>query len=298
MESTEIGFRLIPCVWVCVTIDSIQNLTQMLTHTQTLWLVQTYQQRSRHCQCQILGCIVTNEGVHTHTVKLSKIGSRPILSIKVPVTIDTMLKFYRAEYQAEFKNIKEWRISLWWLVSHVSSSPTWAACEPHVSCMWGAPLHHWLNATCEGITVQVSHTWAVHEPHMNCAWGAPLHHWLNATCEGITVHVSHMWAVHEPHVSCTWGAPLHHWLNATSEGITMHVSHMWAAHEPHVSCIWATHELYMRGSPSTIDWMLHMRALPCVVRQRRGVLFRQLLALSRHMVGIYSKYTHNGQMMS
>ena len=36
----------------------------------------------------------------------------------------------------------------------------------------------------------------------------------------------------------------------------------------------------------------------CVVRQRRGVLFRLLLALSRHMAGISNRFTHNGQMMS
>ena len=212
--------------------------------------------------------------------------------------------------------------------------------EPHVSCTWGAPLHHWGNATREGITVHVSHMWAVHEglpstiegmlhvralpctwathelyvrgsppplrkcymwghyrarePHMSCTWGAPLHHWGNATREGITVHVSHTWAVHEglpstiegmlhvrallctwatrelymrgsppplrkcytwghyrarePHMSCTWGAPLHHWGNATCEGITVHVSHTWAVHE---------------GLPSTIEEMLHVRALPC-----------------------------------
>ena len=173
-----------------------------------------------------------------------------------------------------------------------------------MSCMWGAPLHHWGNATREGITVHVSHT-----------WGAPLHHWGNATREGITVHVSHTWAVREglpstieemlhvrallctwatrelyvrgsppplrkcytwghyrtrephvrgsppplrkcytwghycarePHVSCTWGAPLHHWGNATREGITVHVSHTWAVRE---------------GLPSTIEEMLHVRAL-------------------------------------
>ena len=158
--------------------------------------------------------------------------------------------------------------------------------EPHVSCTWGAPLHHWLNATCEGITLHVSHTWAVREPHVSCTWGAPLHHWLNATHEGITLHVRHMRAVREPHVSCTWGAPLHHWLNATREGITVHVSHMWAVCEPHISCTWgaplhhwlnatcegitlhvshtwAVREHTREGLPSTIDWMLHVRALPC-----------------------------------
>ena len=41
--------------------------------------------------------------------------------------------------------------------------------EPHVSCTWGAPLHHWGNATCEGITVHVSHTW------LTCMRTAPLH---------------------------------------------------------------------------------------------------------------------------
>ena len=132
-------------------------------------------------------------------------------------------------------NIKEWRISLWWLVPHVSKSHTWM------------PLHHWGNATREG-------------PHVSCTWGAPLHHWGNATREGITVHVSHSppplrecytwghYRAREPHVSCTWGAPLHHWGNATREGITMHVSHMWAVRE---------------GLPSTIEGMLHVRALPC-----------------------------------
>ena len=85
-----------------------------------------------------------------------------------------------------------------------------------------------------------SHTWMhyrAREPHVSCTWGAPLHHWGNATCEGITVHVSH-----------TWGAPLHHWGNATCEGITVHVSHTWAVRE---------------GLPSTIEEMLHVRALPC-----------------------------------
>ena len=115
--------------------------------------------------------------------------------------------------------------------------------EPHVSCTWGAPLHHWGNATREGITMHVSHTWAVHE-------GLPSTIWGNATREGITVHVSHMWAVHEGlpstiegmlHVRalpCMWAtremymrAPLHHWGNATREGITVHVSHTWAVRE-------------------------------------------------------------------
>ena len=32
-----------------------------------------------------------------------KMGPTPILPVKEPVTIDTMLKHYRAEYQAEFK---------------------------------------------------------------------------------------------------------------------------------------------------------------------------------------------------
>ena len=152
----------------------------------------------------------------------------------LPSTIDWMLHV--------------WALPCMWATRelYVRGSPppliecyTWGhyrAREPHVSShTWGAPLHHWLNATHEGITVHVSHTWATHEPHMSCMWGAPIHHWLNATCEGITVHLSHTWAVHEPHVSCTWGAPLHHWLNATREGITVHVSH--------------TCELYVRGSP-------------------------------------------------
>ena len=49
---------------------------------------------------------------------------------------------------------------------------TWGhyhACEPHVSCTWGAPLHHWGNPTREGITVHVSHTW------LTCMHTAPLH---------------------------------------------------------------------------------------------------------------------------
>ena len=62
---------------------------------------------------------------------------------------------------------------------HVRGSPpplrkcyTWGhyhACEPHMSCTWGAPLHHWGNATREGITVHVSHTW------LTCMRTAPLH---------------------------------------------------------------------------------------------------------------------------
>ena len=203
-------------------------------------------------------------------------------------------------------NIKEWRISLWWLVLHVNVPPPLRKCytlghyharEPHVSCTWGAPLHHRGNATCEGIIVHVSHTWmspphvskshtwmSLHtwvsptrecpstieentwghyrarEPPVSCMWGAPLHHWGNATREGITVHVSHMW-MSPPHVSKShmWMSPphvskshtwmsLHHWGNATREGITVHVSHTWAVRE---------------GLPSTIEEMLHVRALPC-----------------------------------
>ena len=74
---------------------------------------------------------------------------------------------------------------------------TWGhyrARELHVSCTWGAPLHHWGNATCEGITMHVSHTWAVCE-------GLPSHHWGNATREG-TMHVSYTW------LTCMHTAPL------------------------------------------------------------------------------------------
>ena len=88
------------------------------------------------------------------------------------------------------------------------------------------------------------------EPHVSCTWGAPLHHWGNATCEGITMHVSH-----------TWGAPLHHWGNATHEGITVHVSHTWAVRE---------------GLPSTIEGMLHVRALPCTWATRDSRVCAQL----------------------
>ena len=45
------------------------------------------------------------------------------------------------------------------------------ALEPHVSCMWGAPLHHWGNATHDGITMCVSHMWATHELYV---MGSPL----------------------------------------------------------------------------------------------------------------------------
>ena len=89
-------------------------------------------------------------------------------------------------------------------------SHTWAVCEGlpstidwmlHVRalpCTW---------ATCE---LHVSHTWAALEPHVSCMWGAPLHHWLNATCEGITMHVSHtelyVRGSPPPLIECyTWG---------------------------------------------------------------------------------------------
>ena len=188
----------------------------------------------------------------------------------------------------------------WMSPPHVSKSHTWMS-PPHVSKShtWMS-LHHWGNATREGITVHVSHTWAVREgllstieemlhvralpcmwatcelyvrgsppplrkcymwghyhacePHVSCTWGAPLHHWGNA----------YMWGHYhacEPHVSCTWGAPLHHWGNATREGITVHVSHMWAVRE---------------GLPSTIEGMLHMRALPCTWATRDSRVCAQL----------------------
>ena len=155
---------------------------------------------------------------------------------------------------------------------------TWGhyrACDPHVR----APLHHWGNATREGITVHVSHTWAVHEGlpstiegmlHMRalpCTW---------ATCEGLPSTIEGM--LHVRALPCTWathelyvrGFP------ATHQGITVHVSHTWAVREGlpstieemlHIRalpCMWATRELYVRGSLSTTEGMLHMRALPCM----------------------------------
>ena len=168
---------------------------------------------------------------------------------------------------------------------------TWGhyrAHEPHMSCTWGAPLHHWGNATREGITVHVSHTWAVRE-------GLPLHHWGNATREGITVHVSHTWAVREGlpstieemlHVRalpCTWATRE---LYVRGSPPPLRECYTWGhyrAREPHVSCTWGayppplrkcytwghyrarepTRELYVRGLPSTIEEMLHVRTLPC-----------------------------------
>ena len=101
-------------------------------------------------------------------------------------------------------NIKEWRISLWWLVPHVSKSHTWMPL-PHVSKShtWMSPPH-----------VSKSHTWM------------SLHHWGNATREGITVHVSHTWAVRE--------------------GLLSTIEEM--LHVRALPCMWATRELYVRGS--------------------------------------------------
>ena len=207
----------------------------------------------------------------------------------------------RKELAFSFKclNIKEWKNSLWWLVPHMSTSHMWGhyrAREPHVSCTWGAPLHHSGNTTHKGITVHVSHTWAVreglpstieemlHVRALPCTWA--VREGLPFTIEEM-LHVRAlpcMWATRElyvrgsppplmeyytwghyrarePHMSCMWGAPLHHWGNATREGITMHVSHTWAVceglpstiegmlHVRALLCTWATHELYVRGSP-------------------------------------------------
>ena len=138
----------------------------------------------------------------------------------------------------------------------MSSSHTWAVCEGlpstiegmlHVRalpCMWatcelyvrGSPpplreCYTWGALPC---------MWATRE-YMSCTWGAPLHHWGNATCEGITVHVSHMWAVCE-------GLP------STIEGML----HMRA-----LPCMWATRELYMRGSPPPLRECYMWGALPC-----------------------------------
>ena len=174
----------------------------------------------------------------------------------------------------------------------------------HVSHMWAT---HELYVRRSSPPLRKCYTWGHYracEPHVSCTWEAPLHLWRNATREGITVHVSHMWGARE-YVSCMWGAPLHHWRNATREGITVHVSHTWAVRERlsstiegmlHVRalpCMWATRELYVRVSPpplrkcymwghyracevhvstwavcegllSTIEEMLHVRALPCM----------------------------------
>ena len=157
-------------------------------------------------------------------------------------------------------NIKEWRISLWWLVSHVSSSHTWAVREGlpstiegmlHVRalpCMWAT---HELYVRGSPPPLRECYMWGHYracEPHVSHTWA--VREGLPSTIEGM-LHVRALpctWATCEPHVSCTWGAPLHLWGNATHEGITMHVSHMWAVCE---------------GLPSTIEEMLHVRALPC-----------------------------------
>ena len=51
----------------------------------------------------------------------------------------TFCNFYNTD---NWYNIKEWRISLWWLVSHMSNSHTWMS-PAHVSSshMWMPPPH-------------------------------------------------------------------------------------------------------------------------------------------------------------
>ena len=122
------------------------------------------------------------------------------------------------------------------------------ACEPHVSHTWAvwweAPLHHWGNATCEGITMHMSHTWAVCEG-------------LHSTIEEM-LHVALpcTWATCEPHMRCTWvhelyvrGSP-HHWGKC----------YMWG----HYHARKPTHELYMRGSPPPLRECYTWGALPCM----------------------------------
>ena len=90
----------------------------------------------------------------------------------------------------KIKNIKEWRISLWWLVPHVSNSHTWMSLT-HVSNshMWMPPTH-----------MSNSHTW-MPPPHVSNShtWMSPPH-----------VSKSHMW-MSPPHVSNshTWMSPPH-----------------------------------------------------------------------------------------
>ena len=124
---------------------------------------------------------------------------------------------------------------------HVRALPcTWATCEPHVSCTWGAPLHLWGNATCEGITVHVSHTWAVRE--------------------GLPSTIEEM--LHVRALPCTWATRE---LYVRGSPPPLRKCYTWGhyhAREPHMRCTWV-HELYVRGS-STIEEMLHVRALPCM----------------------------------
>ena len=69
------------------------------------------------------------------------------------------------------------------------------ACEPHVTVSLAhvSSSHTWVYL----LHMSRSHMW-VPLPHMSCTWGAPLHHWGNATCEGhyhaCEPHVTHVYA--------------------------------------------------------------------------------------------------------
>ena len=147
----------------------------------------------------------------------------------------------------------------------------WATCEPHMSCMWGAPLHHWGNATREGITMPVSHTWAVREG-LPSTFEEMLHvralpftwatHELYVRGSPPPLKKCYMWGhyrAREPHVRCTWVSELY----VRGSPPPLKKCYTWGhyhACEPHVSHTWAVCE----GLLSTIEEMLHMRALPCM----------------------------------
>ena len=125
------------------------------------------------CPCDGDGCkIVLLDHINTCEVTYSNwsrdkqwrrvhvvtMATKPQFVVCKPCDPINYLKFkINDEMLSIHSNIKEWRISLWWLVSHVSSSHTWMTL-PHVSSPHGRGIHVWELHSRVGAT----HVWKGH----------------------------------------------------------------------------------------------------------------------------------------
>ena len=96
MENVGNGFRPILCVCICITIDSIQNLTPTLTHTQTLRvnkpLMELIPLLLRLAKGAV--CVVANPGFPRGGGANPKGGHQPIIWPIFPENCMKMKKFW------------------------------------------------------------------------------------------------------------------------------------------------------------------------------------------------------------